>query len=214
MISPHSCIRILLVDDHFFTRMGLASALNLESDIKVVAEASNGRDAINMFSEFQPDLAILDGNLPDLHGTEVARHIVSRHAEARLLLFSVEETEEAIHRAVRAGVNGYLNKGAQRSDVLEAIRAVASGRRYFPKPIQAKLHAHHIHTELSTREVEVLNHIARGMANKEIAASMGISTETVKTHVTRLLAKLDVQDRAHALMVAMERGILKVEGKS
>ncbi len=203
-------IRVLLVDDHFFTRLGLAAALSLESDIKVVAQASSGKQAIDLYTEYQPDIAVVDGHLPDLHGTDVARQIVSRHANANLLLFSVEETEEAIHRAVRAGVNGYLSKTARRSTVLEAIRTVAGGKRYFPDAIQAKLHAHHTHPELSARELEVLQCISRGLANKEIAESMGISTETVKTHVARLMDKLGVQDRARALMVAIERGILRI----
>ena len=198
------------MDDHFFTRLGLAAALSLEADITVVAQASSGKQAIDLYTEFQPDIAVVDGHLPDLHGTDVARQIVSRHSNANLLLFSVEDTEEAIHRAVRAGVNGYLSKAARRSTVLEAIRTVAGGRRYFPDAIQAKLHAHHTHPELSARELEVLRCISRGLANKEIAETMGISTETVKTHVARLMDKLGVQDRAHALMVAIERGILRI----
>jgi DNA-binding NarL/FixJ family response regulator len=210
MTAPRRSIRVLVVDDHFFTRLGLTAALSMESDITVVAQASNGRQAIDLFSEFEPDVAVLDGNLPDLHGTDVARQIVSRHANAKLLLFSVEETEEAIHRAVHAGVNGYLSKTARRSTVLEAIRTVADGRRYFPDTIQAKLNAHHAHPDLSAREMEVLRHIAHGLSNKEIAEAMGISNETVKTHVGRLMVKLGVQDRAHALMVAMERGILRI----
>lgn len=211
MTSVSPSIRVLLVDDHFFTRMGLAAALSLESDITVVAQASNGRQAIEAFAECLPDVAILDGQLPDLHGIDVARQIVSQHAGAKLLLFSAEETEESIHRAVRAGVNGYLGKGARRGTLLEAIRALAMGHRYFPASIQAKLQAHHARSELSAREMEVLRHIARGLANKEIAEAMGISNETVKTHVARLMDKLGVQDRSRALMVAMERGILRIE---
>lgn len=204
-------IRVLLADDHFFARRGLAAALSLEPDITVVAQASCGQHAIDLYAEHQPDVAILDGHMPDLHGTDVARHIVSKHAGAKLLLFSVEETEVAIHRAVRAGVNGYLGKGAKRSAVVEAVRTVAGGRRYFPEAIQAKLRAHRSRTELSTREGEVLRHIAHGLANKEIAVKMGISNETVKAHVAHLMHKLDVQDRTHALMVALERGILRLE---
>lgn len=210
MLHAPRAIRVLLVDDHFFARMGLVAALNLEADITVVAQASSGRQAIALFAEFQPDVAVLDGNLPDLHGTDVARQIVKDHADARLLLFSVEESEEAVHRAVHAGVNGYLSKASKRSTLLEAIRTLAMGRRYFPEAIQAKLHAHRAHTDLSAREVDVLRLISRGLANKEIADELKISAETVKSHVSHLMEKLGVQDRAHAVMTAVQRGVLNV----
>jgi len=210
MLHAPRAIRVLLVDDHFFARMGLAAALNLEADITVVAQASSGHQAIALFAEHQPDVAVLDGNLPDLHGTDVARQIVKDHAHARLLLFSVEESEEAVHRAVHAGVNGYLSKTSKRSTLLEAIRTLAMGRRYFPDAIQAKLHAHRAHTDLSAREVDVLRLISRGLANKEIADELKISAETVKSHVSHLMEKLGVQDRAHAVMTAVQRGVLNV----
>lgn len=202
-------IRVLVVDDHFFTRMGVTAALNLERDIGVVAEAECGRDAIALYAEHQPDVAVLDGHLPDMHGADVAREILRRFEQARVLIFSVEETEEDIHRAVAAGVRGYLPKSAPRPDFLKAVRTVAAGRRFFPQPLLGKLHERRSHVTLSTRETEVLQGMARGWPNKIIAAHLEVSTETVKTFVARILDKLGVEDRTHAVMVALERGLLK-----
>ncbi|HYE80178.1 MAG TPA: response regulator transcription factor [bacterium] len=202
-------IRILVVDDHFFTRMGLAAALNLESDMGVVAEAATGREAIALYREHRPDVAVLDCMLPDMHGAEVAREIVSHHDCARLLMFSVEETEEDIHRAVNAGVRGYLPKSAPRPELLSAVRTVAAGRRFFPEPVLGKLHQRRSHVSLSAREIEVLQAMAEGLPNKLIALRLGVSTETVKTFVGRILEKLGAEDRTQAVMVAIERGVLR-----
>ena len=205
----NNCIRVLVVDDHFFTRMGLAAALNLESDMGVVAEAGCGRDAINLFAEHQPDVAVVDGQLPDMHGIDVAKEIMRRHQSARLLIFSVEETEEDIHRAVNAGVRGYLPKSAPRLELLSAVRTVAAGRRFFPQPVLGKLHQRRSHVSLSARETEVLKARAQGLPNKLIASELGVSTETVKTFVARILEKLDAEDRVQAVMIALDRGLLR-----
>jgi two-component system NarL family response regulator len=202
-------IRILVVDDHFFTRLGLSAAFNQENDMGVVAEAANGRDAINLFEEHKPDVAILDGQLPDMHGTEVAKEIVRRFEFARLLIFSVEETEEDIHRAVTAGVRGYLPKHTPRPELVSAVRTVAAGRRFFPQRVLGKLHQRRNHVSLSGRELEVLQAMGQGLPNKMIADKLAISTETVKTFVARILEKLDVEDRTQAVMVALDRGLLR-----
>ncbi|HEY1080757.1 MAG TPA: response regulator transcription factor [Prosthecobacter sp.] len=207
--TSENTIRVLVVDDHFFTRIGVSTALNLETDIGVVAEASSGQDAIDLYTQHQPDVAVLDGNLPDMHGTEVAREIVARFSAARLLIFSVEETEEDIHRAVSAGVRGYLPKTASRPDLVHAVRTLASGQRYFPQPVLGKLHERRSHNSLSVRELEVLHGMSRGWPNKLIAANMGVSTETVKTFVTRILDKLGAEDRIQAVMTALDRGLIK-----
>lgn len=207
--TPENIIRILIVDDHFFTRLGLCAALNLEADMGVVAEACSGQDAIDLFMEHRPDVAVLDGHLPDMHGTEAAREIVKRFDTARLLIFSVEETEEDIHRAVSVGVRGYLPKSASRPDLLNAVRTVAAGRRFFPQPVLGKLHDRRNHVTLSSRELEVLQGMAKGWPNKLIAAEMTVSTETVKTFVARILDKLGAEDRVQAVMVALDRGLLK-----
>lgn len=199
----------MIVDDHFFTRLGVSAALNLEPGIGVIAEASSGQDAIDLFARHQPDIAVLDGHLPDMHGTDVAREIVKRFDTARLLIFSVEETEEDIHRAVAAGVRGYLPKSASRPDLIEAVRTVASGKRYFPQPLLGKLNDRRSHISLSARELEVLKAMAKGWPNKLIAADMSVSTETVKTFVARILSKLGAEDRIQAVMTALDRGLLK-----
>ncbi len=208
--SSENSIRVLVVDDHFFTRMGVSAALNLETDMGVIAEAGCGREAIDLFTEHKPDIALLDGHLPDMHGAEVAKEIVSRFDTARLLIFSVEETEEDIHRAVSAGVQGYLPKSASRPDLIQAVRTVASGRRYFPQHILGKLQERRSHVTLSTRELEVLRSMSRGWPNKIIAAHMGVSTETGKTFVARILDKLQAEDRTQAVMVALDRGLIKL----
>lgn len=202
-------IRVMVVDDHFFTRMGVSAALSLETDMGVIAEAGCGQDAIDLFTEHRPDVAVLDGSLPDMHGTDVAREIVKRFDTARLLIFSIDETEEDIHRAVAAGVRGYLPKSASRPELIHAVRTVASGRRFFPQPVLGKLQERRSHVTLSTRELEVLQCMAKGWPNKMIAAALNVSTETVKTFVARILDKLDAEDRTQAVMVALDRGLLR-----
>jgi DNA-binding NarL/FixJ family response regulator len=207
--TPKHPIRVLIVDDHFFARMGVSSVLNQEADIGVVAEAENGREAIEMFDVHHPDVAVLDGQLPDMHGADVAREIVERHHGAKLLLFTVEDTEEDVHRAVTAGVNGYVLKSAPRGELLNAVRLVAAGSRFFSEPALMKLQLRRKRCPLSTRETEVLKAMARGLSNKLVAAEMGVSMETVKTFVARILEKFDVVDRVAAVITAMERGYLK-----
>ena len=203
-------IRVLIVDDHFFTRMGVAASLSLEKDIGVVAQAASGSEALDLFDRHRPDVAVIDGQLPDMHGTDVARELFKRFDSPRLLLFSIEDTEEDIHRAVSAGVSGYLSKSSRRTELVNAVRHVAAGRRFFPDRIMGKLRERARHNTLSGREMEVLRLLARGLQNKEIAAQMKVSGETVKTYVTRILEKLEVQDRTHAVMVALQRGLIKV----
>ena len=207
--TSENTIRVLIVDDHFFTRLGLSAALNLEPGIGVIAEAASGQDAIDLFAQHRPDVTVMDGNLPDMHGTDAAREIVKRFECARLLIFSVEETEEDIHRAVSAGVRGYLPKNAPRPDLIQAVRTVAAGRRYFPQPLLGKLNDRRSHASLSLREQQVLQGMAKGWPNKMIAAEMQVSTETVKTFVARILGKLGAEDRIQAVMTALDRGLLK-----
>lgn len=208
-LNEESAIRILVVDDHFCTRMGITTALNFEADMGVVAEAGCGRDAIDLYTHHLPDVAVVDGNLPDMHGVEVVREIVRRFDGARLLIFSVEETEEDIHRAVSAGVSGYVPKTAERSELVHAVRTVASGRRFFSTEVLTKIKERRRHVELSQREMQVLQGIAQGLPNKVMAAEMGLSTETIKTYVGRVMEKLSATDRAQAVIKGVERGLIK-----
>lgn len=210
MTEAREEIQVLVVDDHFFTRMGVTAALKLEQGIRVVAEASSGTEAIEKYAEHLPDVTVLDGKMPDLHGVKVAERICGAHPDPKLLLFSVDETEEDIHRAVAAGVRGYLPKSAPRTELVEAVRCVAAGGRYFPEAVKEKLRDRRSHSPLSKKETEVLRHMAEGLPNKLIAVEMGVSTETVKSHVAHLLRKLGAQDRTAAVLIAVQRGILEV----
>ncbi len=209
---PDRAIRVLVVDGNPFTLLGVSSALNLESDIAVIAEAGSGKDAIALFNQHQPDVLVIDGLLPDMHGTEVTREIKRDHSLAKVLMFSTEHTEEDFHRAVDAGVSGYLIKASSSSELIVAVRCLASGQHYFPKAVLCSLQQRRQRQKLSTRELEVLRHMAKGLPNKIIAAELGVSPETVKTFVGRILGKLDSEDRTQAVVTALKRGCLKIIG--
>jgi two-component system NarL family response regulator len=202
-------IRVMVVDDHFYIRYGLVTALGYEMDIQVVAQAGSGSEALVLFSQHLPDVLILDGSLPDMHGTEVAQRICARHATAQVLLFSVEERPEDIYRAVHAGVRAYVPKSAEAAELLRGVRALASGQQFFPTEISRKLRERQCQVTPSERELEVLNLMAAGLPNKLIADRLHVSAETVKTYIGRILEKLGAQDRTQAVMVAVERGLIK-----
>lgn len=203
-------IRVMVVDDHFYIRYGLVTALGYESDIRVVAQAGSGGEALALFPEHLPDVLILDGNLPDMEGAEVAGRICAEHVKAQVLLYSVEERGEDIYRAVHAGARGYVPKAAPPAELVRGVRALASGQRYFPEPIARKLRERQAQVTPSGRELEVLQLMASGLPNKQIADRLHVSAETVKTYVGRILEKLGAQDRAQAVMAAVERGLIKL----
>jgi len=203
-------VRVLLVDDHFMIRMGLASALEREKGITVVAQAGDGAEALAAYAKERPDVVVMDGRLPDRHGSVVTREIMERWPDARVLMLSIEETEEDIHRAVDAGACGYIPKTIARALIVEAIRTVAAGGEYFSDALAAKLSERRRRKSVSTRELEVLRLIATGRTNKEIAADLGLSEATVKTHVAHLMEKLDAPDRTRVVIAALERGLIKV----
>ena len=190
--------------------LGLISALNRERDMKVVGDAHDGRTALELFETLRPDVTLMDGMLPDIHGDEVTRRIVTAHPDARVILVSINETAEDIQRALDAGASGYLPKSSEKIEMVRAIRAVASGETFLPTRLMEKLSAHHVSSPLSGREIDVLCLIAQGRANKEIANELGLSEPTVKTYVARLLAKLGAPDRTRAVTMALERGYLKL----
>jgi DNA-binding NarL/FixJ family response regulator len=203
-------IRLLVVDDHFMVALGLISALNRERDMKVVGEARNGTKAIELFESLRPDVTLMDGMLPDMHGVEVTRRILAAHPEARVILVSINETPEDIQRAMDAGASGYLPKSSEKAEMVRAIRAVAAGKHYLPERLMERLSAHHVSSPLSTREIDVLRLAAQGRANKEIAAELGLSEPTVKTYLVRVYAKLGAPDRTSAVTLALERGYLRL----
>lgn len=201
-------IRLLLVDDHFFVRMGLAASLNGEPDMAVVAEAGGGRAAIELFRQHQPDVAILDRRLPDLDGVETIGVIRRDFPQARFVMLSVDDGEDDIYSAIQAGALAYLTKDVQRDELLLAVRTVHGGERYLPQEIAGRLASRVGRPELSSREMEVLRWIARGLSNKEIGDRLTIAEPTVKLHVRNLLAKLGVSDRTQATTEALRRGII------
>jgi two-component system NarL family response regulator len=152
----------------------------------------------------------MDGILPDMHGVEVTRRILDQHPAARIILVSINETAEDVHRALEAGACGYVPKSSEKDAIVRAIRAVAAGERFIPPHLARRLAERKLQATLSTREVEVLRLIAQGKANKEIADQLGLSVPTVKTHITHILEKLGAPDRTRAVTMAMERGLLRM----
>ena len=206
-LSP---IRILVVDDHFMVRLGLIGAISAEPDIEVVGEASNGAEALEFFERYRPDITLMDGILPDIHGVEVTRRILALDPEARVILVSINETAEDIHRAMEAGAMGYIPKSSEKDSIVHAIRTVATGELFLSPEFARRLAERELMPLLSPRETDVLRLIAQGMANKQIAAELALGEATVKTHVRHILEKLDAPDRTRAATLAIERGLLRM----
>jgi DNA-binding NarL/FixJ family response regulator len=203
-------IRVLCVDDHPLVRKGIASLLSTESDVVLVAEASTGREAIELFRRFEPDVALMDLRLPDLDGITVTRMIRQEFPEARILALTSYDGDQDIYSAIEAGVRGYLLKEVVHSEVLRAIRAVHAGKRVLPPDVLERLSEHFPQITLTPREVEVLAFVAQGFANKDIASRLGTASGTIKMHVQNILGKLGAADRTHAVTIAIQRGILHV----
>ncbi len=204
-------IRLLLVDDHFIVRMGLRGSLEQEPDLVVVGEAGTAREGIERFRSISPDVTLMDGNLPDQHGTDAIQRIRADDPAARIILLSIDEGEESIHRAVEAGACGYLTKSTSREELLEAIRTVHRIGRYFGSEVAASIAGRRCREPLSERETAVLRLAMKGFSNKLIAAELRITEATVKGHMSHVLSKLEVPDRTRAVAVAIERGILRLE---
>ncbi len=204
-------IRLLLVDDHFIIRMGLRGSLEQEPDLVVVGEAGTAREGLELFRSISPDVTLMDGHLPDQHGTEAIRRIREDDPDARVILLSIDEGEESIHRAVEAGACSYLTKSTSREELLQAIRTVHKTGSYFGSEVAASIAERACRESLSERETSVLRLAMKGFSNKLIAAELGITEATVKAHMSSVLSKLDVPDRTRAVTVAIERSILLLE---
>jgi DNA-binding NarL/FixJ family response regulator len=203
-------IRILVVDDHFMVRMGLSASLNVEPDMEVVAEAGKGDDALEAYRTHRPSLVMMDLRLPGMTGTDCTAAILREFPDACILMLSTHSGEEEIYRAMQAGARGYILKSMMREELLRAIRQVHAGRRYLD-PIVASLLAERMsHRSLTTREIEVLRMVAKGLGNREIAITLNIAEVTVKLHVSHVLEKLDVKDRTEAATAALQRGIISL----
>jgi two-component system NarL family response regulator len=205
-----SAITILLVDDHFVVRSGLAASLGLEDDLKVVGEAGDAAEALARFEKLKPQVVIMDLQLGSNSGLDLTTQLCRDHPDARVLVFSSFARDEDVHRAIRAGALGYLQKSAPRDELLQAVRIVARGKRFLPPDIAQRLAERLGKPEPSGRELEVLALVAKGRSNKEIASALGVSDETVKTHVSNVMQKLNAQDRAHAVTEAIRLGWMEV----
>jgi DNA-binding NarL/FixJ family response regulator len=203
-----SAIRILVADDHYVVRMGLIAMVNLEPDMEVIAEATDGNQATALFKKFSPDLTLLDVRMPVKDGIEAAIEIRQLNSEARILMLTAHDGDEDIHRAMEAGASGYVLKDSTDEKLLPAIRAVAAGQRWVPEEVAKRLASRRLFEELTSRELLVLNEVVKGLANKQIADVLNISENTVKWHLKNILAKLCVADRAEAVAVAIQRGII------
>jgi DNA-binding NarL/FixJ family response regulator len=204
-------LRIMLVDDHYMVRMGLASIIALEADMAVCAEAATGEEALPLFRTHRPDVTIMDLRLPGLSGWETTHQIRGEFPEARIVVLSTYVCDEEIHSALQSGAMAYLVKSVQREELILAIRKAAAGRRHIPAEVAARLAERVARSDLSNRELEVLQQMLGGKRNREIAQTLAIAEGTVKLHVSSILAKLGVVDRTEAVTVALQRGILRLD---
>ena len=200
-------IRILVAEDHLVARVGVSTIVNMQADMTVVAEAGNGQQAVEQYRKFQPDIALLDMRMPGMSGVEAAAAIRAEFPQAKMIALTTYGGDEDIRRALAAGVQAYLTKDVLHDELLKAIRAVHAGQTYLSASVAA-VAAQMPRPDLSAREVQVLELIVRGLANKQIAYSLNIAEHTVKNHVKNILSKLGVQDRTQAATAAIQRGIV------
>ena len=210
MNAETKTIRILAADDHGLLRQGIAALVDLEPDMELVAQASTGREAIEQFRRHHPDITLMDLQMPDISGIEAIIAIRGEFPDARIIVLTTYAGDVQVVRALKAGARGYLLKGNVHTDLLETIRAVHAGRKRVAPEVAAELAMHTTEDELTARELEILKLIAKGNANKEIAAQLAVAEDTVKKHVTSILEKLGANDRTHAVTIGLERGIIEL----
>jgi two-component system NarL family response regulator len=206
--KPH---RILIVDDHLPVRMGLAALIGMQPDLRCVGDAENGADAIEKARQHRPDLVLMDLRMPVMGGVEATLGILQEMPGVRIIVLTTYDNDEDIYRALQAGARAYLLKGLRKEDFLTAIRTVLAGERYIPPPVAARLAERMARPELTPRELETLRLIAKGWSNKEIAAHLSVSEDTVKTHLRALYTKLGVNDRTQAVTTALRQGLIQLE---
>ena len=210
-MKPAAPIRLLLADDHLVVRMGLAAVLKFDPRFRVVAEAADGHAAVAAHREHRPDITLLDVRMPKLDGIEAARRIRSESPAARLLMLTTYDAEEDIRRALEAGASGYLLKDSSQDDLITALLAVHGGASWLPAGLARRLREHTQEAPLSPRQIEVLELLAKGLSNKEIAGVLGFTTDGTKAHLRTIFAKLGVADRTEAVVNAIQRGLVRVE---
>ena len=201
-------IRILAVDDHSLLRDGIAKLLAAQPDMELVAEASNGLEAIEQFRVHRPDVTLMDLQMPEMNGVDAIIAICGEFPRARIIVLTTYVGDVQVLRALKAGARGYLLKNLLRKELLDTIRLVHAGHKRIPPDVASQLAEHATDEDLSEREIQVLRLISGGNANKEIAAQLAITEETVKGHVKNILAKLGANDRTHAVTIGLKRGII------
>ncbi|HKI71497.1 MAG TPA: response regulator transcription factor [Verrucomicrobiae bacterium] len=207
-MTRHNAIRILIADDHLVVRIGLRSMIDTQPDMNVIAEAANGREAVALFRDHQPDVTLIDLRMPVMGGVEAVGVIHAEFPDARIIVLTTYDGDENIYRALQGGARAYLLKDIPREEFLDDIRAVYQGQYCIPPAVAARLAQRIPGPELSARELEVLKLIVEGMSNKEIASALSITESTVKNHVNSILGKLNVKDRTQAATTALRRGIV------
>jgi DNA-binding NarL/FixJ family response regulator len=210
-MKPTAVIRILLADDHHLMRLGLASLLGFEDDIKICGIAEDGKQAVEAYRRHHPDVVLMDLRLPLMDGAEATRAIRAEFPDARILILSTFDADQDIRRAIQAGAAGYLVKNASPDELIAAIHAIHRGETVFTRDIQARLEEIQSDAELSVRQMEVLVWLTKGLTNKEIGGLMGISEDGVKAHLKNIYQRLHAADRTEAVAVAIQRGYIRDE---
>jgi DNA-binding NarL/FixJ family response regulator len=202
-------MKVMVVDDHPLMRVGIAAIINARADMSVVAQAGTGEESVALFQQHRPDITLMDLRLPGkLGGVEAIAAIRSKSPRARFIVVTTYDGDEDIHRALEAGAQGYVIKGMPYQTLVDALQKVHAGGRFLPPPVARALASRLPHSELSSRELEVLHLLVGGNSNKDIASLLGITEATVKSHVSTILMRLDVEDRTQAVVAALQRGLV------
>ena len=210
MTSATDLIRILAVDDHPLLRSGIGSLIATQPDMQLVGEACTGKEAVQLHRELNPDVTLMDLQMPDMSGLDAIIAIRSENPSARIIVLTTYSGDALAHRALKAGAQAYVLKSLVRTEILKTIRLVHEGGKRVQADVAAEIAKHTADATLTTREIEVLQLVASGHANKEISARLSINEETTKSHVKNILAKLGAHDRTHAVSLALKRGIISL----
>ena len=211
MINAGTRVTVLTVDDHPLVRAGLAAVLGDEPDLVVVAEASDGEEAIESYRQVRPNIVLMDLQMPVMDGLAATKAIISEFPDARIVVLTTYDGDEDIYRALEAGAKGYLLKDMARTEIAQVIRAVRAGRRGIPPTIASRLADHTPRVALTPREIEVLKLLAKGLSNPDIGRAIGRTEATAKVHVRNILQKLDSGDRTEAVAIAVRRGFIRID---